>query len=78
MVEGPDNKSNPIGSCHGRVIGLSRAIWKDWTHTHKTGILITAGRLRANNDDLCLRVDRVDYHFTHYLVDIRVAVLSPP
>lgn len=39
---------------------------------------MTAGRLRANNDDLCLRVDRVDYHFTRYLADIRIAVLSFP
>lgn len=39
---------------------------------------MTAGRLRANNDDLCLRVGRVDYHFTRYLVDIRIAVLFSP
>lgn len=51
-------------------------IWKDWNRTHRTGILITAGRLRANNDDLCLHVDYIDYHFTCCLVDVRVAVLS--
>lgn len=56
------------------AITVESRAWKDWNSTHKTSSLITAGRLRANNDDLCLRVDRVDYHFTRYLVDVRVAV----